>query len=94
MSRTTKFLFEVTAFAVTIAALLAIIALAMRMSPAWHMANGLAITVSVITAFFCVFVGVTVDRRRVPRDDSPRTSIQEELDARELRARGPRIQLR
>jgi hypothetical protein len=92
--RSTKLLFEVAAFAVTIAALLAITTLAVRLSSAGHLANAVAIATSVITAFSCVFAGVAVNRARTRRDDSASASIQDELDARKLRASGPRIQLR
>ena len=94
MIRPTKLWFGVAAFAITIAALLAIVALAMRVSPAWHLANGLAITMPILTAFFCAFLGIVMHRRRTGQPDPASTSIQDELDSRKLRANGTRIQLR
>ena len=92
MTRSTKLWFEVAALAITITALLAIAALAMRVGP--HLANGLAISASMITAFFCVFVGIAVKRRRIRRRDPASMSIKDELGLRKLRAKGARIQFR
>jgi Flp pilus assembly protein TadB len=63
MTRSTKLWFEVAAYAITITALLAIAALAIRLGA------GLAITASMFTALFCVFVGIAVERRRTRRRD-------------------------
>jgi len=90
MIRSIKLWSKVAAFAITIAAALAIAALAMRVSSGRHLASGLAIATSMFAAFFCVFAGIAVNRRRVPRGDPPRMSIKDELDARKLRAEGSR----
>jgi len=91
MTRSKKLWFEVAAVA-TIMALLGIAALAMLVEP--KLASGLAIATSIVTAFFCVFAGVTAERRRVGRRDSASMSIKDELDLRKVRAKGARIQFR
>ena len=88
MTRSAKLWFEVAAFAMTITALLAIAALAMRLGA------GLAVTTSMFTAFFGVFVAITAERRRTRRRDPASMSIKDELDLRKLRAQGARIQFR
>lgn len=88
MTGSTKLWFEVAAFAITITAVLAIAAFAMRLG------DGLAITTSMFTAFFCVVVGIAVKRRRIRRRDPASMSIKDELDLRKLRAKGTRIQFR
>jgi hypothetical protein len=88
MIRSSRLWFEVTAFVITIAALLAITALAMRLG------DGLAIATSMFPVFFCVFMGIAVTRRRIRRRDPTSITIQDELDLRKLRARGARIQFR
>jgi uncharacterized membrane-anchored protein len=87
MTGPTKLWFEVAAFAITITAVLAITALAMRLG------GGLAITTSMLTAFFCVLVGFAVKRRRVRRDPAS-MSIKDELDLRALRSTRTRMQFR
>ena len=94
MIRSIKLWAKVAAFAVTIAAVLEIAALAMRVSPAWQFATGLAIAVSMLTTFFCMFVGIAVSQLPIGRRDPPNMSIRDELEQRKLSAKGPRIQLR
>jgi len=88
MTRSTKLWFEIAAFTITIEALLAIVALAIRLG------DGLAITTSMLTAFFCVFMGIAVQRRRLRHEDRTSLSIKDELDLRKVGARGKRIQFR
>jgi hypothetical protein len=90
MTRSKKLWFEVAAVA-TILALLGIAALAMLVKP--NLAIGLIAT-STVTTFFCVFAGVTAERRRVGRRDPASMSIKDELELRKVRARGARIQFR
>ena len=87
MPRSIKPWFEIAAYTITITALLAIIALAVRLG------SGLAIATSMFAAFFCVFVGIAAKRERIHREPA-RMSIKEELDLRKLRARGTGIRLR
>jgi hypothetical protein len=92
--RSSKLWFKVAAFAITIAALLAIGALAMRVFMARpHPGNGMAIATSIFTPFFCVFVAIAVNRRRIRRDPGT-MSIQDELDLRKRRAKGGRVPFR
>ena len=86
MTRSIKLWFEIAAFVLTITALLAIAALVVRLG------DGLAITTSVLTAFFCVFTGIAVKRRGIGRRDP--MSIKDELELRKLRANGTRVQFR
>ena len=88
MTRSTKLRFEIAAYAITITAWLAIVALVVRLG------DGLAITTSMLTTFFCVFMGIDVKRRGIRRRDPTSLSIKDELDLRKLRAKGPRIQFR
>jgi uncharacterized membrane protein YhiD involved in acid resistance len=88
MTRSTKAWFEIAALTTTVAALLAIAALGLRLG------DGLAITTSMFTAFFCVFMGIAVKRRRVRRRDPTIMSIKDELDLRKLRAKGEKVQFR
>jgi uncharacterized membrane-anchored protein len=88
MTRSTKQWFEIAAFAITITALLAIGALAVRLGA------GLAITTSMLTALFCVSMGIAVKRRGSRRSDPTSMSIKDELDLRKLRAKGATIQFR
>lgn len=88
MTRLTKLWFEVAAFTVTVAAVLAIAALAVRSG------NGLAITTSMLTPFLGVFVAFSLSRQRTRRRDRASLSIRDELNLRKLRARGPRVQFR
>jgi len=88
MTRPTKLGFEIAAYAITAAALVAIFALALRLG------DGLAITTSLFTTFFCVFMGIAVARRRARPRDPTNMSIKDELDLRKLRAQGVRVQFR
>ena len=88
MTRSIRLWFQVAAFAITITAVLAIVALALRFG------DGLAITTSLFTTFFCVFMGIGAKRRRARRDDPATLSIKDELELRKLRAKGPRVQFR
>ncbi len=88
MTRLTKLWFETAACAITIMALLAILALALRLG------SGLAVTTSMIAAFFSVFMGIAGKRRRIRRCNPTSMSIREELSLRKLRAKGPRMQFR
>lgn len=104
MTRSTKLRFVVAALAMT--ALLAIAAdrltsFVMREllvnGGKWrpHAMNGFAITLSMLTVLFCVFM-IGVKRRRRRRVDRRRdpASIQDELNSRKLRAGGTRIRFR
>ena len=88
MTRPIKLWFQIAAFAITIAALLAVAALAIRMG------DGLATTTSILTAFFCAYMGMAGKRRRSDERDSTSLSIKDELELRKARARGTRIQFR
>jgi hypothetical protein len=88
MTRSIKLWFEIAAYAITVTAALAIVALAVRLG------DGLATATAILTAFFCVFVGIGVRRRRIPRRDPASTSIKDELELRKLRAGGAKIQFR
>ena len=105
MTRSTRLWFAVAALAIT--ALLAIAAgrlasFVMRVllvdGGKWwpHAMNGLAIGISTLTVFFCVFMAIAVKRRRARqgvRSPDP-ASIQDELESRKLRAGGARVQFR
>ena len=91
MTRSKKLWFGVAVVA-TITALLGIAALAMLVEP--NPASGLAIATSIVTAFFCVFAGITAGRRRAGRRDPASMSIKDELDLRKIRAKGARVQFR
>ena len=105
MTRSTKLWFAVAALAIT--GLLAVAAdrltsfvmreLLVDGGKRWtHAMNGFAITTSMFTVFFCVFMGIAVKRRRdrrVVRGRHP-ASIQDELNSRKLRARGTKVQFR
>ncbi|HEY6923184.1 MAG TPA: hypothetical protein VI653_06945 [Steroidobacteraceae bacterium] len=88
MARSTRLSFEIAAVAVTATAMLAVAVLATRLG------GGLAITTSVFTTFFCVFVGIAVSPRDTRRRDSSSSSIKDELEARKIRASGSRVQFR
>ena len=88
MTRSTRLWFGIAAFVITVNALLACLVLALRLG------EGLAITTSMLTAFICVFLGISVKRRRSRRPDPTSTSIKHELDSRKLRAKGARVQFR
>ena len=103
MVRLTKLWFAVAAFAIT--ALLAVGAgklaswamheLPLLAKGAWWWPD--AVTASTFVAlfaavFFPVFSGFSEKRRRIRRSDPK--SIQDELDLRKVRSRGPRIQFR
>ena len=95
MNRSTKLWLQIAAFAVTLAALLAIAALALRvsgMSP--DSAKAVAIATSMLTAFICVFMGIAGQGPRADSGDSASLSIQDELDLRKAAAQGTRIRLR
>jgi len=77
MTRSIKPWFEVAAFAITLAALLAIVALAMRLGEGLAMA-----TSTTLTTFFCVFIGAAVARRGTRRRDPASISIKDELGRR------------
>jgi len=88
MTRSTKLWFEIAAFAISFAALLATAALAIRMGA------GLAMTTSMFTTFFVAFAAIAMGRRDVRRRDPARMSIKDELRLRKRRAQGARIQFR
>ena len=88
MTRPTTPWFEVAAFAVILVALLAIVSLAMRPD------EGLAMAISTLSTFFCVFMGIAVARRRTRRRDPVSVSIKDELQLRKLRSQGARAQFR
>jgi hypothetical protein len=88
MTRSTRLWFGIAAYAITIMALLAIVALALRLG------SGLPIITSMLAAFFGVFMAITGTRRRMRPCDPTSVSIKEELSLRKLRAKGPRIQFR
>ena len=82
MPRSIKLWFHVAAYAITIAAFLAIGALAWRLSTLSHPPNGFAIALPLFTAFFCLIAGIAAKRRRTPSDDPVNTSIKDELELR------------
>lgn len=83
MTRSTKLCFEVAALAITLTALLAIVALAGRMFLARpYGANGLAIATSMFTAFLSAFVAIAMTRRHNHRREPTSMSIRDELDLR------------
>src|SRR5579862_2245306 len=92
MTRSTKVLFGISAFALIMAAVLGIVVLATRVGP--RLAEGLAIYTSTGTAFFCAFLGIAMERRHVRGRGRVNMSIKDELNARRVRASGPRVEFR
>lgn len=93
MSGSIKRWFEVSAFVITIAALVAIAALAVRVAQP-SLAIGVAIATSLFTALFLVIAGIAMKRQHVRQGDLVSMSIKDELDSRNLRSKGTRIQVR
>jgi hypothetical protein len=82
MSRPIKLWFEVAAYAITIAAALAIATLLLRLDTLSGPAKAVVIALPLFTAFFCVIAGIAVKRRRIRSDDPVNMSIKDEVDSR------------